>query len=114
MKIGEVCFETNDVVRLANFYKWLLNVPDGNGDEIHQTVIAEETMLTVFNDGSLKRNDNRNISVAFTVRDINAYYNRLVERGVRVIQGPTARPWGTVNMSFYDPDNNVIYLREFR
>jgi len=25
----------------------------------------------------------------------------------------TNRPWGAVNMSFYDPDNNLIYLRQF-
>ena len=28
----------------------------------------------------------------------------------RIIEPPTRRPWGAVNMSFYDPDNNVIYL----
>lgn len=33
--------------------------------------------------------------------------------GAEVIEKPTVRPWGAVNMSFYDPDRNVIYLRSF-
>ena len=112
MKIGEVCLETNDVVRLADFYRALLGIPGGDGDGVHQTLIAEETMLTIYNDGSVKGNDNRNISLAFTVTDIDSHYRRLEERGVRIIEKPTARPWGMVNMSFFDPDNNVVYLRE--
>ena len=112
MKIGEVCLQTNDVIRLAGFYRWLLNVAGEDTDPVHQTVIAEETMLTVYNDGSVKKNDNQNISLAFTVHDIHSYCQKLLEHGVRIIEGPTPRPWGAVNMSFYDPDNNVIYLRE--
>lgn len=31
-----------------------------------------------------------------------------------IIEPPTKRPWGAVNMSFYDPDNNVIYFRQLQ
>jgi predicted enzyme related to lactoylglutathione lyase len=113
MKIGEVCLETNDVGKMAEFYKWLLNISDDNTDSIHQTLISEETMLTIYNDGSKKDNNNRNISLAFTVNDIYAYHERLVEKHIEIIEGPTVRPWGIINMSFHDPDNNVIYLRQF-
>ena len=33
--------------------------------------------------------------------------------GVEVIEKPTQRPWGAVNMSFYDSDRNIIYFRSF-
>ena len=55
MKIGEVCLLTNDVLKLAAFYKQLL--------------------------------------------------------GAKIIEPPTKRPWGAINMSFYDPDNNMIFFR---
>ena len=113
MKIGEVCLQTNDVVQMADFYRWLLGVTDDNKDSVHQTIIADETMLTIYNDGTVKNNQNQNISIAFTVDDIYEVYNRLVEKGIRIIEKPTKRPWGTINMSFYDPDRNVIYLRQF-
>ncbi len=113
MKIGEVCLLTNDVVRLANFYKELLEVDNGSNDTTHQFILSEETTLTVYNDGTLKNNNNQNICLAFTVEDIDAAYQRLLTMGVEIIEKPTKRPWGAMNMSFYDPDRNVIYLRSF-
>lgn len=111
MKIGEVCLQTNDVIRLADFYKRLLRVKNGSDDPVHQFILTKETTLTVYNDGSVKNNDNRNISIAFTVEDLDAEYERIVAMGTRIIEGPTIRPWGVRNMSFYDPDGNVVYFR---
>ena len=113
MRIGEVCLLTNDVRRLAAFYKRLLDTDNGSDDEVHQFIIAEETALTVYNDGMPKNNQNQNICLAFTVDDIEKAYQRVLALGARVIEPPTKRPWGAVNMSFHDPDNNVIFFRSF-
>ena len=113
MKIGEVCLNTNDVEALADFYKKLLGIENGSSDAVHQTLIGEDTQLTIYNDGAHKNNDNRNIMLAFTVDDVEAEYRRLLGMGVEIIEKPVRRPWGTVNMSFYDPDRNVIYFRSF-
>lgn len=113
MKLGEVSILTNDVVRLADFYKRLLECDNGNGDAVHQTVIAEETMLTIFNDGRQEDRTGQNMCLAFTVDDIDKEYKRVLSLGAAVIEGPTVRPWGTINMSFLDPDGNVVYLRSF-
>ncbi|GKX66403.1 glyoxalase [Clostridium sp. TW13] len=104
---------TNDVVRLANFYKLVLEIENGSNDNVHQTILSEETMLTIYNDGSQKNNKNQNICLAFTVNDIDAEYEKLVKLGVEIIKKPKLRPWGAKNMSFYDPDRNVIYFRSF-
>ena len=53
MKIGEVCLLTNDVKRLAAFYKQLLETENGSEDETHQFILSEETALTVYNDGTV-------------------------------------------------------------
>ena len=113
MKIGEVGLLTNNVIKLANFYKQLLEIDNGSEDEVHQTLICEETMLTVYNDGSKKNNQNQNVCLAFTVDDIEHEYEKILTLGAEIIEPPTKRPWGAINMSFYDPDNNVIYLRSF-
>ena len=113
MRIGEVCLNTNDVVKLANFYKQLFGINNGSNDEVHQTLISEETQFTIYNDGSKKKNNNRNICLAFTVDDVDAEYQKLLGMGVEIIEKPARRPWGTTNMSFYDPDGNVIYFRSF-
>ena len=113
MRLGEVGLLTNDVVKLADFYKRLLGVDNNSNDEVHQTIIADETMLTIYNDGTYKNNLNQNICLAFTVDDIEAEYGKILDLGVEIIERPTKRPWGATNMSFYDPDRNIIYLRSF-
>ena len=113
MRLGEVGLLTNDVVKLADFYKALLETNNDSKDEVHQTIIAEETMLTIYNDGSAKNNNNQNMCIAFTVDDMDKEYQKVLALGVEIIEKPTRRPWGAVNMSFYDPDRNVIYFRSF-
>ena len=113
MKIGEVCLQTNDVIRLANFYKKLFEIDNGSDDEVHQALIEEETQLTIYNDGMHKNNSNQNISLAFTVDDIDKAYKKVVGLGAEIIEKPKVRPWGGTNMSFYDPEGNVIYFRSF-
>lgn len=113
MRIGEVGLLTNDVHRLANFYKTFLQVDNGSNDPVHQTIISDETTLTIYNDGSVKNNQNQNICIAFTVEHIDEEYQRLLKLDVEIIEPPKERPWGAINMSFYDPDRNIIYLRSF-
>ncbi len=94
-------------------YKQLLEVENGSDDGVHQILISEETMLSIYNDGTEKNNHNQNICLAFTVGDIEKEYEKLTALGVKIIEPPTKRPWGAVNMSFYDPDNNVVFFRSF-
>ena len=112
MHLGEVFILTDDVPRLAAFYKALLGVDNGSDDPVHQTVVARETMLTVYNDGQPKPAGQRHC-LAFTVEDVYAEYERIKNLGADIIAPPTARPWGAVNMSFRDPDGNAVYLRSF-
>ena len=113
MKIGEVCLLTNDVPRLAAFYRQLLGVEESSSEETHQFILAGETTLTVYNDGTEKNNQNQNICLAFTVDDMDKAYEKVLSLGTRIIEPPAKRPWGAINMSFYDPDNNMVYLRSF-
>ena len=111
MKIGEVCLLTNDVVRLSNFYKTLLGVENNSTDDTHQLIIAEETTLTVWNDGAERKANHNNICIAFTVDDVDMEFERLKSLGVEIIDPPTQRPWGAKNMKFKDPDGNHVFFR---
>lgn len=114
MIIGEVGLQTNDVIRLADFYRALLGVQgEGDGDPVHQFILTEGTALTVHNDGTEKNNQNQNICLVFTVYDVDAEYERVKKLGARVVEPPTTRPWGARNMHFQDPDGNHIFFRSF-
>lgn len=78
MRLGEVGLLTNDVVRLANFYKEFLGVDNGSNDNVHQTIITEETMLTIYNDGTKKNNLNQNTCIVFTAQDVDVEYKKLL------------------------------------
>jgi predicted enzyme related to lactoylglutathione lyase len=111
MKLGEICIETNDVLRIADFYRKILNISSDCKDEVHQFIIEEGITLSVYNNGESKNNQNQNISIAFTVCNVDEEYKRLLELGVHIIDAPKLQPWGAKNMHFCDPDGNHIYFR---
>lgn len=113
MKIGEVCLLTRDVPRLAAFYRALLDVPPGGDqqDQEHQFVLTGETSLTVMRDAGPP--GGQSAALAFTVEDMDRAYRRVQELGAEIIEPPTVRPWGAVNMSFRDPDGNAVFFRAF-
>lgn len=115
MFLAEVCIETNRVIELAQFYRQIMNIQEvnRNADEVHQFISSDDVTLTVYNDGKPKNNQNQNISIAFTVDDVDVEYERLLVLGIKVIDPPMTRPWGAKNMHFQDPDGNHIYFRSF-
>ena len=113
MKVGEVCLFTKDVIRLSDFYKSIFDIDNGSNDDIHQFIISGETALSVYNDGVDREMNTQNICIAFTVDDVDFQYERLTTLGVKILEPPTIRPWGAKNMSFLDPDDNLIVFRSF-
>lgn len=111
MILGEVCLETNDVVKLADFYRKILNLTSDCKNEVHQFILTEGTTLTVYNNGKVKNNQNNNISLAFNVDDVDEEYKRLLSLGVTILEPPKVQPWGAKNMHFLDPDGNHVYFR---
>ena len=94
----------------AALYKALLRVDNGSEDAFHQFILSEETALTVCYDDSVGENGG-SMCLAFTVEDVDAEHERLQAMHVKILEPPTASPWGMKNMSFLDPDGNRIYFR---
>ena len=113
MKIDEVCLLTEDVPRLARFYRGLLGVQGEDDNPVHQFVLTEETSLTIYNDGVHREANLQNIQLAFTVDDVEAEADRVQALGAKIVSPPTEQPWGAKNMSFLDPDGNLVFLRSF-
>lgn len=111
MKVGEISLLTNDVIRLANFYKALLGIDNQSNDEVHQFIISEETTLTIYNDGKEHQNNSQSFCIAFTVDDVDFEYERLKSMNVPITSPPTKQPWGATNMMFTDPDGNCVVFR---
>ena len=112
MLFAGICLLTNDVRRLADFYKAVLSVPSDCDDEVHQEILTQGAALAI-----LKTDEavcgSPTMTMAFTVDDVDAECARLRSIGVDILDAPTVRPWGAKNMSFYDPDGNRIVFRSF-
>ncbi len=113
MYLGEVCLLTQDVPRLAAFYRTLLQLEGSNGDENWQAVVEGEPMLTIMRQDEPESGTAQRAVLAFTVEDMEAAYRHVLNMGVRVLQPPLRQPWGTENMILEDPDKNRVYLRKF-
>lgn len=108
MRLGEICLLTQDVPRLAAFYRTLLDVHEESADPVHQTIIATETMLTILHDDHA--GDTATAAITFSVEDVEAEYRRLLSLGMTILQPPEKKPWGAVNMIVQDPDGHAVYL----
>ncbi len=122
MNVGEVSLLTSDVVRMASFYRAVLKIEGESDDNVHQFIIPADTVpaqsfagtsLTVYNDGTPRDGNYNNICIAFTVESVDEECERLKALGVEIAEPPTERPWGAKNMSFKDPDGNIVVFRSF-
>ncbi len=113
MIFAEVSLLTKNVPGLAEFYKTLLKTTSDCDDDIHQAIMTNGAMLSIYNNGEVTDNKNVNIVIAFTVDDVDEEYKRLMELGVKILDPPTTRPWGARNMRFLDPDGNQVVFRCF-
>lgn len=112
MLFAGICLITNDVRRLADFYKAVLAVPSDCDDEVHQEILTQGAALAILKADGVERG-NHSMTMAFTVDDVDAEYVRLRGIGVDIFDAPTMRPWGAKNMGFCDPDGNRIVFRSF-
>lgn len=121
IQFTDVCFITNDVLRLRAFYEAVFG-GKAEGDEIHSGLtmggvtfvfdhvdIAEENPTFRY----IKAGNANNVIVGFNVNDVDAEYNRLLPLGAEMLNKPTTHPWGARSFQFKDPDGNILNFRSF-
>ena len=114
MRMCEVLLFSGNVRKMADFYKNVLQLPDDCEDDKIQIFQVEDIKIVIYNDGKRKPNNNQNISLSFTVSDIDAEYERLrnsFKSRIHFLETPHTLENGCRIMSFYDPDGNQVYFR---
>jgi predicted enzyme related to lactoylglutathione lyase len=119
MKFTDICFITNDVLRLRAFYEAVFG-GKAEGDEIHSG-ISMDGLTLVFDHVDIADENPafryieagcaNNVIVGFNVDDVDAQYARLMELGAEMINKPTTHPWGARSFQFRDPDGNILNFR---
>ena len=119
IKFTDVCFITNDVLRLRAFYETVFGVK-AEGDEIHSGLsidgltfvfdhvdIADENPTFRY----ISAGGANNVIVGFNVDDVDAEYQRLLPLGAQMLNEPKTHPWGARSFQFKDPDGNILNFR---
>jgi len=119
IKFTDVCFITEDVMRLRAFYEAVFG-GKAEGDEIDSGLTLDGMGFT-FSSAKIKNyapsfyyvsaGGANNVIVGFNVDDVDAEYQRLLSLGVEMLNEPTTHPWGTRSYQFKDPDGNILNFR---
>ena len=119
IQFTDVCFITNDVLRLRAFYEAVF-CTTAEGDEIHSG-ISTDGLTLVFDHVDIAHDHQtfrfiegggaNNVIVGFNVGDADAEYRRLLLLGAEMLNEPTTHPWGARSFQFKDPDGNILNFR---
>jgi predicted enzyme related to lactoylglutathione lyase len=121
IQFTDVCFITNDVLRLRAFYEAVFG-SRAEGDEIHSWLTAGGVTFVFDHVGIAEENTTfryikaggaNNIIVGFNVDDVDPEYNRLLPLGAEMLNEPATHPWGARSFQFKDPDGNILNFRSF-
>ena len=119
MRFTDICFITNDVLRLRAFYEAVFGAT-AEGDEIHSGISIGGLTFVFDHVGIADENQTfryvsaggaNNVIVGFNVDDVDAEYKRLLSLGAEMLNEPTTHPWGARSFQFRDPDGNILNFR---
>ena len=119
IQFTDVCFITNDVIRLRSFYEAVFG-GKAEGDEWHSGMSMDGLTLVFDHVDIADENPTfryveaggaNNVIIGFNVDDVAAEYQRLLSLGVEMLNEPTTHPWGARSFQFRDPDGNILNFR---
>lgn len=115
MKLAYARIVSNDVPRLAEFYRQLTGIsPVGNEDYVAFATTAGTLALSSvravarYNAAAAVAGSNRSVIIEFEVTDVDRERSRLSTLVQEFTLEPTDQPWGNRSMLFRDPDGNLI------
>jgi len=119
MQFSDICFITEDVLKMRTFYEAVFGVK-AEGDAYHSVLFIGNLALTLDCATLLKENhsfayvsgkSSDNTIICFQADDIDAEYQRLLTLGAEMLNQPTTHPWGARSFQFRDPDGNILNFR---
>lgn len=116
MKLTHCCIITENVKRISDFYKEVLQIePHVYGDD-YVEFPTDGGVLSIFSfkaheelaKGSTIPATNRCLELEFNVDHVNDDFVRLKQLNVEIVKPLTTQPWGNRSFYFRDPDGNLI------
>jgi len=114
-KFTDLCFVTNDVLRLRAFYETVFG-GKAEGDEWHSTLeiggLGMVFLLEKNSDFYYEFAENGcNSILSFNVDDVDSECQRLLSLKIKLHTEPKTHPWGARSFQIKDPDGNILNFR---
>ena len=91
---GAPVLHVSDVVATAAFYRDVLGFMWDFGDESYAVVWRDNSAIHFVKDDASLDGSPRGVHLFQWVKDVDAYYREIVERGADVAREPTDQPYG--------------------
>ena len=113
-----ICLITDDVCRLAEFYRDILQT-EADINDIHVNIAVTGGGLTIYSKSAAESDMGFEFRAchgagmakfSFVVDDVDAEYARLaaLDADIEFLAVPTTYPWGARSMHFQDPDGHIV------
>jgi len=117
--VNSVCFISDNVRRLTEFYAKVLQLKFDDINDTHVEIAVDGGGITLYSKTAAKQDMGFNFDgysgtgmckITFLVEDVDAEYERLksLNMNIHFIAAPTTYPWGSRAMHFRDPDGNIV------
>ena len=118
-RLNEVTLRVRDLSRSIAFYRDVLGLAIGAGDEgsSHFEAFwgkwseAGSDLLMLIIRAADADNPPSVTEIGFTVVDLEATHERVLQSGAAVIESPVEKPWGQQGR-YQDPDGNVVNVSQ--
>ncbi|RLG43649.1 MAG: hypothetical protein DRN92_09105 [Thermoproteota archaeon] len=109
LRVWDVTFTVSDLERAVDFYERVLGLSKKYQFSTYAGFDCGGVEIGLI-PGTPAGEQEGAPCVDFLVRDVDAAYRTLRERGVRFLKKPHDTPWGGRIALFADPDGNVLQL----
>jgi len=109
-RISYITLWVNEYDACLAFYRDVLGLPLETSDENFAQFDTQGTKLYLHRLREKSSLRSRALEIHFEVRDVDAAYSKLLERGVPFEHPPANMPWGARMAAFRDPEGNAIEI----
>ena len=116
-RIGHVIILCDDLDCMKAFYRELLAFPEESESATGLTFRAGSIFLglrkrTRAYDGHGVRIGAPGVQIAFLVSpaEVDLYHQRLMDKGIKILDAPANQPWGHRTVYFSDPEGNLLEI----
>ena len=121
MQFTDVCFFSDNVLDLANFYEKLFQVK-AEGDNVHCFINANGLGIAIYSKFAAENDMGFNLSgcgrglfsIGFNCDDADIEYKRIKELNICKPTKPKLWPWGAKSFRLNDIDGNLIVIRSWQ